>query len=54
MRVHLDWGEPLEVALEALDEGLRDRVTTVTQIADAARAVRAWTVIRPYLESMAR
>jgi predicted transcriptional regulator of viral defense system len=44
----------LDVALEALEDGLRDRKTTVTAVMKAAEACRARTVIRPYLESLAR
>jgi predicted transcriptional regulator of viral defense system len=41
----------LDVALEALTDGLRRRKVTVTQIARAAQTCRAWAVMRPYLES---
>jgi predicted transcriptional regulator of viral defense system len=44
----------LDVALEALEDGLRDRKTTVSALTRAAEACRARTVIRPYLESLAR
>lgn len=44
----------LDVALEALEDGLRDRKTTVAALTRAADACRARTVVRPYLESLAR
>jgi predicted transcriptional regulator of viral defense system len=41
----------LDVALEALNDGLRTGAVTVGDITRAAQACRAWTVIKPYLES---
>src|SRR6266404_6239203 len=38
----------LDVALEALRDAVRSRTATVAQIARAAEACRAGTVIRPY------
>ncbi len=43
----------LDVALEALRLALRSGKASASQIADYARALRIWTVIRPYLESVA-
>jgi predicted transcriptional regulator of viral defense system len=43
----------LDVALEALREGLRSKQATVEKIRRAAEVCRIQTVIRPYLESMA-
>ena len=43
----------LDVALEALREALRMRITTVDEIARAAEVCRARTVMRPYLEVLA-
>ena len=43
----------LDVALEALREGLRSKQATVEKIRRAAEICRIQTVIRPYLESMA-
>lgn len=40
----------LDVALEAARDGLRDHVTTVDAVVDAAKACRIWGVMRPYLE----
>jgi predicted transcriptional regulator of viral defense system len=42
-----------EVALEALRMGLRSRKAKPARIADYARDLRIWSVVRPYLESMA-
>jgi len=44
----------LDVALEALEDTLRDRRVGVDQLMDMARACRATTVLRPYLQSLAR
>ncbi len=43
----------LDVALEALRLALRSKKATPDQIAKLAKALRIWTVIRPYLESVA-
>lgn len=43
----------LDVALEALRDGLRSKQVTVEKIRRAAEVCRIQTVIRPYLESMA-
>ncbi len=43
----------LDVALESLRMVLRDRKATFDEIAETAKALRIWTVIRPYLESIA-
>ncbi|HXO29092.1 MAG TPA: hypothetical protein VOA80_17200 [Thermoanaerobaculia bacterium] len=43
----------LDVALEALREALRMRITTVDEIARAAEVCRSRTVMRPYLEVLA-
>jgi predicted transcriptional regulator of viral defense system len=43
----------LDVALEALRDGLRSKQATVEKIRRAAEVCRIQTVIRPYLESMA-
>jgi predicted transcriptional regulator of viral defense system len=42
-----------EVALEALRMGLRSRKARPSRIAAYARDLRIWSVVRPYLESMA-
>lgn len=42
----------LDVALEALRDGLRSKQVTVEQVRRAAEVCRIQTVIRPYLESM--
>jgi predicted transcriptional regulator of viral defense system len=41
----------LDVALEALRDGLRSRTATVDQITRAAEICRVGTVIKPYLEA---
>lgn len=41
----------LDVALEALNDGLRTGAAAVGDITRAAQACQAWTVIKPYLES---
>jgi predicted transcriptional regulator of viral defense system len=41
----------LDVALEALNDGLRTGTAAVGDITRAAQACQAWTVIKPYLES---
>ena len=43
----------LDVALEALRDGLRSKQVTVDKLRRAAEVCRIQTVIRPYLESMA-
>jgi predicted transcriptional regulator of viral defense system len=43
----------LDVALEALAEGLRSRKVTIATVDAMASACRARTVLRPYLEAMA-
>ena len=43
----------LDVALEALRDGLRSRNATVDQITRAAEVCRIRTVIKPYLEAIA-
>jgi predicted transcriptional regulator of viral defense system len=43
----------LDVALESLRMVLRSRKATLDQIAATAKELRIWTVIRPYLESIA-
>ena len=42
----------LDIALEALDDALRSRVTTVSEIMRAAEACRARTVLETYLEAL--
>lgn len=42
----------LDVALEALRLALRSKKATPDQLAKLAKALRIWTVIRPYLESV--
>jgi predicted transcriptional regulator of viral defense system len=44
----------LDVAMEALRDGLRSRITTVDKIVRAAEACRARTVMRAYLEALER
>ena len=41
----------LDVALEALHDGLRTGTVAVGEITRVAQACQAWTVIKPYLES---
>jgi hypothetical protein len=43
----------LDVALEALRMALRERKATPDAIADIAKKLRIWTVLAPYLESVA-
>ena len=43
----------LDVALEALRLALRERQATPAAIAEVARRQRIWSVLRPYLESLA-
>jgi predicted transcriptional regulator of viral defense system len=43
----------LDVALEALRDGLRSKQVTIEKLRRAAEVCRIQTVIRPYLESMA-
>ena len=42
----------LDIALEALEDVLRRRITTVSEIMRAAEACRARTVLRTYLEAL--
>jgi len=42
----------LDIALEALRDGVRSRITTVDEIMRAAEVCRARTVIRTYLEAV--
>ncbi len=42
----------LDVALEALREGLRQRLCTPDDLYRDAQATRTWAVMRPYLEAM--
>jgi len=42
----------MDVALEALNEGWRDRRFTMNDIAEYARICRVWNVMRPYLEAI--
>ncbi len=42
----------IDVALEALRDALRSKITTVSQIVRAAEACRARTVMRTYLEAL--
>ena len=42
----------LDVAIEALREGLRERYCEPDDLWRYAKATRAWTVMRPYLETM--
>ncbi len=41
----------LDIALEALKDGLQRRLVTVNEITRAAKACRVFTVIKPYLEA---
>jgi predicted transcriptional regulator of viral defense system len=43
----------LDVALEALRMGVRSGTAKPSDIVHFAKALRIWTVIRPYLESIA-
>ena len=43
----------LDVALEALREGWRNRRTTMDDLLEAAKICRVANVMRPYLESVA-
>lgn len=43
----------MDVALEALNDGWRDRRYTMTDIAKYARICRVWNIMRPYLETVA-
>jgi predicted transcriptional regulator of viral defense system len=43
----------IDVALEGLRMALRSRKASPAKIADYARDLRIWSVVRPYLESMA-
>ena len=43
----------MDVALEALNEGWRERKFRMTDVAEYARVCRVWNVIRPYLEAIA-
>jgi predicted transcriptional regulator of viral defense system len=43
----------LDVALEALRDAIRSRITTVDEIVRAAEVCRARTVMRTYLEALA-
>jgi predicted transcriptional regulator of viral defense system len=43
----------MDVALEALNEGWRERKFKMTDVAEYARVCRVWNVIRPYLEAIA-
>lgn len=42
----------LDIALEGLREGLRDRCVTPDQLWEFARSARIWSVMRPYVEAM--
>jgi len=42
----------LDVALEALREGWRERKFTMDELADAARVCRVHRVMQPYLEML--
>lgn len=42
----------LDVALEGLRQGLRQRMVTPDDLYRFAKPVRAWTVMRPYVEAM--
>jgi predicted transcriptional regulator of viral defense system len=42
----------LDVALEGLKQGLRQRIVTPDDLYCLAKPVRAWTVMRPYVEAM--
>jgi len=43
----------MDVALEALNEGWRERKFKMTDVAEYARICRVWNVMRPYLEAIA-
>jgi len=43
----------MDVALEALNEGGRERKFKMADIAEHARICRVWNVMRPYLEAIA-
>ena len=43
----------MDVALEALNVGWRERKFKMTDVAEYARVCRVWNVIRPYLEATA-
>lgn len=43
----------MDVALEALNEGGRERKFKMTDVAEYARICRVWNVMRPYLEAIA-
>jgi predicted transcriptional regulator of viral defense system len=43
----------MDVALEALNEGWRERKFKLADVAECARTCRVWNVIRPYLEAIA-
>ena len=41
-----------DIAIEALRRALRERRATPSELAEEARAGRAWTAMRPYLEAL--
>jgi predicted transcriptional regulator of viral defense system len=43
----------MDVALEALNEGWRERKFKMSDVAEYARVCRVWNVMRPYLEAIA-
>jgi predicted transcriptional regulator of viral defense system len=43
----------MDVALEALSEGWRERKFKMSDVAEHARICRVWNVMRPYLEAIA-
>jgi len=43
----------MDVALEALNEGWRERKFKMADVAEYARICRVWNVMRPYLEAIA-
>jgi predicted transcriptional regulator of viral defense system len=43
----------MDVALEALNEGWRERKFKMSDVAEHARICRVWNVLRPYLEAIA-
>ncbi len=43
----------IDVAMEALRDAVRSRITTVDEIVRAAEVCHARTVMRPYLEALA-
>jgi predicted transcriptional regulator of viral defense system len=43
----------MDVALEALNEGWRERKFKMADVAEHARICRVWNVMRPYLEAIA-